>query len=379
MSELSKKRLSARDRGSGIAHDANNMLSATIGHLQLLEKILTSPDPAVQKHLDAALFGCHHIAQLLAEWRSHSKVRKSAQEEEWKYFPLEKTLGRLTNMISTLIPERITFHSSIEVAGKVHGHEYKIEQTVLNFILNAVQAIPEQGEIELRAFSLSDAKGRNSVVISVRDTGVGIPAEKISKIFRPKYSSKKQRGGSGLGLPMCQEIIREHRGKISVDSKPDAGATFAIELPFFPEQQELAESSDEGMSSEQERKPQVMVVDDTPSLLSVMEGFLEEYGMEPRAFSDSREALHWSTQHGNELDLIVLDLNLPEVSGKESFYRYKEMIPDVPILVYSGERSEDAEELLREGAAQFLEKPIDFEETMLWIRDTIEKKHSQSE
>ncbi|MCB0328058.1 MAG: response regulator [Bdellovibrionales bacterium] len=365
---ITQQELSASELGTAIAHDAKNMIGAVIGHLQLLANELgPEQEERTGEHLRSALAGCQHISSVLHQWKN-SHNANGGKLERPKAVPLTELLLEMETIVSPLIPERITLSLDVSEECEVLGSRHQLEQAILNFILNAVQATPNRGTVHVATAKVEE-DGQPFCAITIEDQGKGIPEENLTNIFNPFFTSNKKRGGTGLGLAMVNKIIHEHGGHIAVKSTVGKGTCFTVHLPLH-----IPMAPPENRSNEvQGSLGRVVVIDDTTALLDIMSDFLEEYGMSAETFSNPKDALEWSKNHSDEIDLIVLDLQLPEISGRDCFFHYRDLVPEVPIVVYSGSKDQDVDELLRNGAAQFFEKPLDYEATMRWIRETVLK------
>jgi len=210
----------------GLAHEIKNPLSTVLLNLQLLQEDLDPSDPAYSRL----------TARLNTVSREAARLRDIL--DDFLRFAGKLELRRENLDINTLLEELIDFFtpqaqaSRVQLRFKSNGHPLVanldprlIKQTLLNLMINAVQAMPKGGELILSA-----TKSGNDAQIDVIDTGGGIPADDLSKIFHAYYSTKK--GGTGLGLAMAQRIVHEHGGQLSVTSEPGKGSDFTVRLPI---------------------------------------------------------------------------------------------------------------------------------------------------
>jgi CheY-like chemotaxis protein len=218
----------------------------------------------------------------------------------------------------------------------VAADEGQLSQVFHNLAMNAVQAMPDGGTLTIGAmnvFSLTEA--RRYVVITVTDTGVGIPEKHLPKIFDPYYSTKHH--GSGLGLATCHSILAKHGGTIKVKSTPGRGTTFSVRLPaaaqaVIPEnepRQEVARGSG-----------RVLVMDDERPVRKIVQAMLESLGYSVKCTSDGNEAIECyreQLEEGCPYDVVILDLTIPGgKGGKETVRDLLKFDPNARVIVSSG-------------------------------------------
>ncbi len=271
----------------------------------------------------------------------------------------------------------------------VEADPAQLRQVVMNLITNASEAIGDRpGVISLRTGSvkLSDttpaalwhsrdlAEGAY-VFAEVSDTGVGLAAEKIERIFDPFYSTKG--AGRGLGLAAILGIARGHGGAIQVDSEPEKGTTIRLLLPVSDQSETSADSElrRSGRSGQWQGGATILVVDDEPQVRAVAKRLLERAGFEVVAVVDGQAAVDFQREHPDEIDAVLLDVSMPRMSGAETFRAVRRVQPELGILLISGyDEHETTRKLGKEGLAGFIQKPFNGNALVHKMRNVLERR-----
>ncbi len=347
---------------SGIAHDLNNILSPIMMVLQLLRKRLT--DENSRELLDMLDMSAQRGADLIRQVLSFARGPEGS-----------RTILQLRYIISEI--ERIlreTFPRSIEIdtdipkdLWAISGDPTQLHQVFMNLCVNARDAISSSGRLSISAENIfMDEEGTRTnidanigpyVVITVSDTGTGIPPEIMGRIFEPFFTTKEPGKGTGLGLSAAFGIVKGHGGFINVHSDIGKGTQFKVYLPAI--------ETNEGRRSEA-REPEppsgrgesILVVDDEASLREVMKVILERNGYRVITASDGAEAIASYVQNGAEIKAVIMDMVMPIMDGPASIKALHKINPEVKIIAASGlmERDKLAEITGIEVEA-FLSKP----------------------
>jgi two-component system cell cycle sensor histidine kinase/response regulator CckA len=255
----------------------------------------------------------------------------------------------------------------------------QMEQVFMNLFVNAWQAMPGGGEIYLetenvdlddaRAISYSVRPGRY-VKISVTDTGTGMDEKTRERIFDPFFTTKGMGRGTGLGLATVYGIIKGHKGAINVYSEPGHGTTFTIYLPAS-EREVIGEKTETwtiAMGTET-----ILLVDDEKMVLEVSREMLEFLGYRVYAAGSGQEALAVYMEKRNEIDLVILDMIMPGISGGETFDRLREINSAVRVLLSSGYSiNGEAKHILDRGCNGFIQKPFHLTKLSRKIREVLD-------
>jgi PAS domain S-box-containing protein len=349
----------------GVAHDFNNLLQVVFGYTQMLmsKKPKDSADwQSLSKIASAAKRGAELVKGLLAFSR---RTPTSPQ-----LMNLNMLVQETKTLLERTIPRMIRIDLKVEQdTPMIYADPSQVEQILMNLALNARDAIDESGilTIETGMAELDDefcrkhlgAKPGRYAVLTVSDTGHGMDRETLDHIFEPFYTTKEIGKGTGLGLAMVYGIVKQHDGYITCESAPGVGTTFRV---FFP----VAErTQEEKPAVEKQASPvggteTILVVDDEDPVRNIMTDLLTQAGYKVLTASSGREALEVYQSHQKEISLVLLDLIMPEMGGKECGRKLLSMDPNATIVVCSGYTSEAlARGYTVSGAKAFLEKPYE--------------------
>jgi len=210
------------------------------------------------------------------------------------------------------------------------------------------------------------------VLLTVTDTGTGMDKETMERIFDPFFTTKEMGRGTGLGLASAYGIVKGHAGYIDVDSKKGHGTTFSIYLPASERKvQEVVKTAEEVI----EGRGTVLLVDDEEVILEVGKELLEGMGYRVLIAKDGKEAIEVYEKDRDEIDIVVLDMVMPNMGGGQAYDRMKEINPDIKVLLSSGFSIDgEASEILERGCNGFIQKPFTLKELSHEIREILEKK-----
>jgi signal transduction histidine kinase/CheY-like chemotaxis protein len=309
----------------GIAHDFNNFLTVIQGNLELAKMRLESNEP-VQGILDQTANACRRAvflsSQLLTFAKGGAPVRRLVSMANLVRDAVNLARAGAQTSIEVSIAEDLRF-AEVDPG--------QIGQVLHNILLNARQAMPEGGIIEVHA----ENEGDSRVKISVLDYGCGIPADVLPRIFDPYFTTKSS--GSGLGLATSYAIVAKHGGNLSVKSNPGEGTVFTIELPASAERSEPETPTVTSLQSGTER---LLVMDDEEALRKLLHRVLTKLGYEVVTARDGAEAIALCEEaiaSGRNFDAVMLDLTVSGgMGGIEAAMRLKECDPTVKLIVSSG-------------------------------------------
>ena len=239
----------------------------------------------------------------------------------------------------------------------------------MNLFVNAWQAMPNGGKIMIRSEnavvedSKVDEMGLESpgtyVKVTVADTGIGMDEDIMSRIFDPFFTTKERGHGTGIGLATTYGIIKSHKGMVKVESKPGKGSAFMffllakknrVEIPREPEEKHAIING----------KGSILLVDDEKGVIEVCSEMLETLGYQVTAVSSGKEALEAIASGKDRMDLVILDLVMPRMSGQQVFEKIRALDPDIKVLVSSGySREEEISKMMQKGCDVYILKPFD--------------------
>ncbi|MCP4370555.1 MAG: response regulator, partial [Deltaproteobacteria bacterium] len=260
----------------------------------------------------------------------------------------------------------------------------QIDQVLLNLYVNAWQAMPEGGDLYLETENVildkSDVKsfsiepGRY-VKISVTDTGTGMDKVTLERIFEPFFTTKETDRGSGLGLPSAYGIIKNHGGFINVSSEKDHGATFNIYLPAAGAYGTVQEAEREGEVELIRGKETVLFVDDDDMTIEIAAEIFTKLGYKILIAKSGKEAVEIYEKNKEQIDLVLLDMIMPDMSGSDTYERMKDINPRIKVLLFSGYSVKgQATEMLNRGCNGFIQKPFKMKELSQKMREVLDKK-----
>jgi CheY-like chemotaxis protein len=242
----------------------------------------------------------------------------------------------------------------------------QLEQVLMNLFVNAGQAMPEGGRLLLRAENadLADEEGKLLGVppglyakLLVTDTGSGMDAKTMGRIFEPFFTTKGTGQGTGLGLASVYGIIKNHAGFIGVESAMGKGTTFTLLLPATERQ--VAEDKTP-TAVLQHGTGTILVVDDEEQIVKVCARLLQKFGYEVLTASGGRQAIELVRRYGAKISLVLLDMTMPEMSGRQTYETLQKIVPGMKVLLSSGCGIEgQAQQLLDSGCNGFIQKPFD--------------------
>ncbi len=359
----------------GIAHDFNNMLTGIMASAELMKHRMSDDDrnmKMVNTILNAAARSAHLTRDLL------TFSRKGVKEST--LVAVNDTISAVIGLLERTIDKNIHLVTSLSADDPiVMGDQALLQNALLNLGVNARDAMPNGGTLTYdTSVTILDAVAcRLSQIpcspgtylrIAVSDTGAGIPREIMARIFEPFFTTKEQGKGTGLGLAAVYGTVRDHKGGLTVISEPRQGTTFHLFLPLCPVTGNAAEPGDTIIRG----KGGILLVDDEEILRHTGCDLLEELGYTVFVAEDGEDALRQYVQLRSSIDLVLLDMVMPKLNGKETFFRLREMNPEVRVLFCSGfNREGNANELAQLGAKGLIRKPYSMNDLGKAISDAI--------
>jgi two-component system, cell cycle sensor histidine kinase and response regulator CckA len=369
----------------GIAHDFNNLLAMILGSAELLRMRL-SAQPEYQKYveriIDASLRGTSISRQLLTFARPY--------ETELKPISISSILSDVQDLLVHFLPKSIDIRLSM--AGKhdlILGDAGQIHQAILNLAINASDAMINSGTLFIKGVEVAPALIRQKfgiqpgvayVAVSVADTGIGIDAAILEKIFDPFFSTKEKGKGTGLGLSIVHGIIKNHSGFIDVESTPKKGTTFTMYFPLISAS--VSEKRIIDLNSVPHENETILLVDDEEIIREMLTEFLREAGYHVLTAANGSEALDLYKNNQNVIKLIITDLGMPKMSGEQLLRHLQKINDSVKVIASSGYLDGTTKNNLRAlGFMEILTKPYKLQEILSVIQSLLaeeqngEKRH----
>jgi two-component system cell cycle sensor histidine kinase/response regulator CckA len=359
----------------GIAHDFNNLLMGIQGNISLSLLDVDSDSPLAKnlKKIEQYVQNGVDLTKQLLGFARGGKY-------EISLLNLNKLLKEQNLMFSRTNKDIVFENGSNPDLWSVEADRGQIEQVLMNLYLNAIQAMPGGGTLTTRTenviidkdqFSPYFVKAGRYIRIIIEDTGVGIDEKIQQRIFDPFFTTKEMGRGTGLGLASVYGIVKNHEGFINVYSKRGQGARFEINLPasgkVVPNKEKTREEFVKG-------KETVLLVDDEDMIVDVAQRMLDKLGYKVFTARDGKEAIEVFRKHKEEIDVIVLDMIMPKMSGGEAFDRIKEIKPGIKVLLSSGYSiNGQASEILNRGCNGFIQKPFNLQNLSKNLRSILEE------
>ncbi|MFQ5926573.1 MAG: PAS domain S-box protein [Terriglobia bacterium] len=325
----------------GVAHDFNNLLMLISGHSGLLLDRLGQSDPP-RRHAEEIEKAAEQATSLTRQLLAFSRK----QVLQPKLLDLNAVITDMEELLARLIGEDINLAIvPVPAAGQVKADPVQVEQVILNLVLNARDAMPQGGKLTIETANVEldrpyarrhagAAPGRY-VMLAVSDTGPGMDAQTRSQIFEPFFTTKERGKGTGLGLATVYGIVKQSGGYIWVYSEPGQGTTFKIYLPRVEEPIE-AEPPSKALTPSPRGSETILVVEDETRVCKLVREFLESSGYTVLEARNGSEALQIAERHAGPIHLMMTDVVMPGMSGRELAERIAPLRPDMRVLYVSG-------------------------------------------
>lgn len=363
----------------GVAHDLNNLLSPILGYTELL---LAQPgtDTTAKGRLEqihkAGIGARDLVRQLLAFGRK--------QTLDYNPLDVNVTLQKYTELIRRTIPEDIDIKilQSDKVRPIMADHG-QIEQVIMNLAVNASDSMPDGGKLTIETDMVTldhsyaarhlGVKEGDYLMMSVSDTGKGMDERTLSQIFEPFFTTKGNKG-TGLGLATVYGIVKQHGGNIFVYSEPDQGTTFKVYLPAVGSV-DLAHfgNNNDGESKTLTGTETVLVVEDNPQVLETAKTILTQHGYSVVTAEDGKTALDTLDNYEGKIDLMLTDIVLPKMNGREVYEAAKKAHPHIHVIYMSGYTSNViAHRGVLDKDIVFIQKPFSVKTLCEKVRDVLD-------
>lgn len=377
----------------GLAHDFNNVLGGIIGTLSIIDLKLNYhkiiPNDELAEYVDIMKQAGERATNMVSQLLAISKKQEISFKDVDLDFSIKQIMKICKNSFDKSI--KLTYKES-NVPLVISADSAQIEQLLLNLCVNASHAMTIMreeghewgGELEIavsKVFADSkfcqrnrDALEQYYWVISITDSGVGMSPEIVTQIFTPFFTTKGEGRGTGLGLAMVYNIVKQHNGFIKVTSRLSASSQFKIYLPVsttckLPIQDKFQSEIliiDSGV---------ILVVDDEEIMRMTAKNILKECGYNVTLAKNGNEAIEIYKEKQGEIALVLLDMAMPEVSGKETFIELKKIDPDIKVILASGYRHDArVDEVLQLGVKSFIQKPYTIEKLALAVKKELTSK-----
>lgn len=362
----------------GVAHDFNNLLTGILGYVSILKSDAEYGDDVFQ-----AADVIEKAAQRAAELTD--QLLGFARRGKHRNIPVDmhKLIEDVVKLLSRTIEKNISVLQELKVDYPyVLGDPGQMEQVILNLAINARDAMPEGGKlifatnvVELDELCCRTHPGTTPgryLLVSITDTGCGIHKEVMERIFEPFFTTKEQGKGTGMGLAMVYGIVKNHGGSIQVYSESECGTTFKLYLPLAsdlatPEVKDFKDSPVSGTG-------RILVVDDEEIVRKTATELLSRLGYEVVTASDGQKAVDYYKKFGHEIDLVILDMVMPRLGGRDCFRALKTINPNVKAILSTGYSLDGTvHEILDQGMLAFVPKPYQLKQLAEIVVNVLKK------
>ena len=363
---------------SGIAHDFNNLLSPIMMSIRMLQNKFTDEDSQrlLQMLQASAERGAGLVKQVLSFARGVEGERITLQPRH--------LIREIVKILKDTLPKSITVDfSADDDLWAVAGDATQLHQVLMNFCVNARDAMPSGGRLSIKAENILiddnyarmniEARPGRYVRIRIADTGAGMPPDILDKIFEPFFTTKEQGKGTGLGLSTALGIVKGHGGFINVYSEVGRGTQFTIHIPAAAFDQ-ITQHDRESVELPTGDNELILVVDDEMAILEITRGTLEMHGYRALTASDGTEAVALYAQHKDEIKVVLTDMMMPYMDGPATIRALQKLNPRVKIIASSG-LTETARmaEVSNGGVSRFLTKPYTAEKLLETVAEVLKE------
>ena len=360
----------------GIAHDFNNILSAIMGYTEIAMLNADSGIPSGH-HLEEALKACNRAKELVMQILTFSR-QTDMDRKPVRVKPIVKEVLKL---LRASLPATIDIRQNLESESLIMGNPTQIYQVMMNLCTNASYAMKSQGgildvmlsDVALDSAFVSAHNGTKAGAyqkLVVNDNGIGMPPDQMERIFQPFFTTKQKGEGTGLGLSVVHDIVKNAGGIITVSSTPRTGSTFAVYFPVIEQVTDPDTLCPQPPAGGNER---VLFIDDEATLIEIGVQMLEKLGYHVTAVQDSKKALDMFKVHPEKFDLIITDMTMPGLTGVSLTRELTRIRPDLPVILCTGFSNDITETSARQaGIKSLLMKPFVITDLARTIRKVID-------
>lgn len=362
----------------GIAHDFNNILTAIIGYSNILQMKMKDNDP-LKTYLEQILMSAERAATLTQGLLAFGRKQLSNPRP----IGLNNIVKHIEQLLLRLIGEDIELNTLLAVEDLViMADQGQIEQVLLNLATNARAAMPDGGRIIIETMQAeinnnfiranSFGKPGQYALLSFTDTGIGIDEDTLKRIFEPFFTTKEIGKGTGLGLSIVYGIIKQHKGYITAHSTPGKGASFAIYLPLA--HTHVEETTQAVHTVPLRGTETILLAEDDIGVRRLTSEVLQEFGYKVITSVDGDDAIRKFIENRDTIELVILDVIMPNKNGKEAFIEIKKTRPDIKALFTSGYTSDviNNKRGIIDESLNFLPKPASPNELLRKVREVLD-------
>jgi len=359
----------------GIAHDFNNLLMAIQGQVSLMLQDIKPHDPhyprlkRIEQHIKT---GAELTNQLIGFARGG--------KYEVTVLDLNELIQSTVTIFSRTNKEISVYQRYASDLWPVEVDKNQLKQVLIHIYVNAREAMPNGGNLYIETANVILNEGYHKpftvpkgsyVKISITDTGIGMDEETKQRIFEPFFTTKERGRGTGLGLAFAYGVIKNHGGYINVYSEKGQGTTFSI---YLPASQKKLPSQTSSLKATLQGTETILLVDDEEAILEVSKELLEMLGYKVFTAANGQEAVDLYREKQGEIDLVILDMIMPGLSGSETYNHLKRINPHLRVLLASGYTiTKETSKILNNGPNSFIQKPYTIDDLSVKIRELLDQ------
>lgn len=360
----------------GIAHDFNNIVAGILGAAELLKLPERNLDETSKEYVDMIIKASNRTSNLVGKLLAYGRKGKVTST----VLNINDIINDTISILSSTITDKkieISFEPSTK-NDKLIGDNSQLQNAFMNIIINASQAMPNGGNIKIKTSNIKltnsyckkssfEIKPGNYIKIEIEDEGIGIPKDNIDKIFEPFFTTKEINKGTGLGLSAVYGTIQDHHGEVTLVSKINEGTTFHLLLPSIVNINYIKEENNINnenkttfidITEELKGTENILLVDDEEIIRVTGKKILEHMGYKVITANNGKDALNIFKEIHHHIDLIIMDMLMPKLNGRETFMEMKKINNKCKVIISSGFlKDNDIEELKKIGLLGFIHKP----------------------
>jgi len=365
----------------GVAHDLNNLLTPILGYGEMLLSDAAgngTTEKPLQQIVNAGKRARDLVRQLLAFSRK--------QALQYKNFDMNALLSDFEKLLRRTIREDVAIRMNLaESLPLIKGDVGQLEQVVMNLVVNAQDAMPDGGHLTIETARVeldeSYSEGHRDVtpgpyvMLMINDTGCGMDPDTREHLFEPFFTTKEKDKGTGLGLATVYGIVKQHGGNIWVYSEPGLGTTFKVYLPVSTDSPGPDKADSKTLSeSELYGSETILVVEDNPQVRNLTRAILRRQGYKVLAAENGKEGISMMDRHEGPVHLLLTDVIMPDMNGRQLFERISQTYSDVKVLYMSGYTDNViAHHGVIDPGVQFIQKPFSMKDLAAKVRETLDR------
>lgn len=375
----SQKMESIGTLAGGIAHDFNNILAIILGHATLLDQYNGDPSKFL-KSRESIIAAVERGASLVKQ------ILMFARKSEVRFEPvvINDAVKEFIRILEETFPKDITLSTELSKEPTlVQADRIQLHQTLLNLCVNARDAMPNGGALRIITrrvhgdrlkYRFPDVQASDFVALTISDTGTGMDGATRQRIFEPFFSTKPAGKGTGLGLAMVHGIVQSHKGFIDVESTPGVGTTFHLYFPSFEQTSSHEEHVKKQVPLSSGHGETVLIVEDEDALADLVQILLESNEYNVLKASTGEDAVRLYRERHDTIDVVISDMGLPKMGGREVFRLMKTINPAVKAILASGYLEPDVKaSLVADGVKEILHKPYVPVELLKVVREVLDR------